>query len=110
AVARPLVDLDARVPDRRRARYHPRRDGLGPLREALLVLQPDQPLELRDVALGGLGLGERGAEALDLLLQVLVLLLRVEGVARPAEQVADRLERAAGACLDRNERLLGAAL
>ena len=48
--------------------------------------------------------------SIDLALERLVLVLGVDGVADPAEQVAHRLERAARARLDRRERLLRAAL
>ena len=48
-------------------------------------------------------------EAVDLLAQRLVLILGVDRVADPADQVASGLS-AAGAGLDRSEGLLGAAL
>src|SRR5205085_5317502 len=46
----------------------------------------------------------------QLLLQLLVLVLGVEDVAEPADEVAYRLEGPAGAVLDRGEDRLGAGL
>ena len=104
------VDLHRRVPDGGRAGDHARGHRAGGLREAGGAVQAQQAAQLRGVALGGGRPAELLAQALDLGLQLLVLVLGVHGVAEPAEQVAEGLERLAGAGLQRRERGLGAAL
>ena len=105
ALVRALVDRDRGVPDRRRAPDHARGHVIVPVGEAGRLVEADQPPQLLCVAFGGLGRGELRAQLLVLLLEVLVLGLRVDDVARPAHEVAGRLQRAAGALLERRHHL-----
>ena len=67
--------------------------GSVPRRNLLDAARP--ALQLRGVALRGARARELGAELVDLLLELLVLVLGVDGVAHPAEQVATGLRRRA---------------
>ena len=67
-------------------------------------------LELIGVAQRSLGLGEIRAQALDLVLELGVLILGVDRVASPTDEIAEGLDGTAGPRLDRRERLLGPAL
>jgi hypothetical protein len=64
----------------------------------------------RSLAQDELLVGQLAAQAVALRAQVRVLALGVERVPDPGEQVADRLQRAAGPVLDRGDDLEDAAL
>jgi len=62
------------------------------------------------VAPGGLRADHLAAELVALLAQVVALLARMDRVAEPAREVAERLQGAAGAVLDRRQDLEHPAL
>jgi hypothetical protein len=105
-----LVDRDGRVPHGRRAADHARGHGIVPVGEVGGLVEADQPPQLLRVTRGGLRHRQLPAQLLVLRLQVLVLGLGVEHVARPPHQVAGRLQRAAGALLEWRHHLEEAAL
>ena len=57
----------------------------------------------RDCWAVGLGLGELVAQLRDLVLELLVLAARLEGLVEPVDEVARRLQRPVGALLERAE-------
>ena len=112
AGARALVDRDRRVPERRRAADHARGDRLRRRRAPLL---PSSSSRLRSCAFSCVAPRSAPTTLAAQLVALacvrsLTLALGVERVADPAEEVADGLERAAGALLDRRDDLEDAAL
>ena len=79
-------------------------------REGRGTVEADQRAQLFVVARAGLGRRKLGAQPLDLVLEVFVLGLGIEGVADPAGQVTRGLQRAAGPFLERGHRLQEASL
>ena len=107
----PLSIVDRRVPDGRRAADHARGDRLVAVDAAAELSSPTSARSCAFSRSRGLGAVDlRCAARRARLLQLVALGLGVERVAEPADEVADRLERAAGALLDRREHLHDAAL
>ena len=71
----------------------------------MALVQPHQAPELEVLPRGRLGAHHLAAQLVALLAQVVALGAGVEGVVEPAEQVAEGLERPAGALLDGRQDL-----
>jgi hypothetical protein len=99
-VARALVDLDRLVPGGWRAAVDTRRLRLVRVQPAAARVV-DDVAQLRILVRCHLQSCDLGAQPVALGLELVALVLGVERVAEPAEQVPDRLERTVGALLHR---------
>ena len=109
AVAGALVDRHGLVPGARGALVDARLDRVV-LLQAAGGVHLLQALELLELAVLDLELRDLAAQRVALALEPVALVLGVERVAEPPEQVADRLERLVRPLLDRSEDLQRAAL
>ena len=109
AGARALVDLDRRVPDRRRLADDARGHRLVPS-SASLRSRPSRPWSWRFWRTASVPATAARSAVAFCVAQLVDVALGVERVAEPAGQVAHRLERAAGALLDRGDDLEDALL